>query len=91
MTTLPEVKEAYLNLEQAWLQLAPEIEGRPDSSEHRRTRQDRSKFGAVDAAPFAKTLIPLPNRSARAVWACTSRSKLVSNNRAWSRPDAPKG
>ena len=27
-TALSEVKEAYLNLEQAWLKLAPEIEGR---------------------------------------------------------------
>jgi hypothetical protein len=26
-TTLSEVKEAYLNLEQAWLKLAPELEG----------------------------------------------------------------
>jgi hypothetical protein len=26
-TTILEVKEAYLNLEQGWLQLAPEIEG----------------------------------------------------------------
>jgi hypothetical protein len=26
-TTLAEVKEAYHNLEQGWLQLAPEIEG----------------------------------------------------------------
>ena len=26
-SALPDVKEAYLNLEQAWLQLAPELEG----------------------------------------------------------------
>jgi len=38
-TTLSEVKEAYLNLEQAWLKLAPELEGgrissiNPDSSQ----------------------------------------------------------
>jgi hypothetical protein len=27
MTSLPEVRDAYLNMERAWLELAPELEG----------------------------------------------------------------
>jgi hypothetical protein len=43
-STLAEVKEAYLNLEQAWLQLAPEIEqARPFSIIRKFGTDDQNK------------------------------------------------
>lgn len=50
-TVLPDVKEAYLNLEEAWLQLAQEFEEMPEmpiASEHR--KKDQSQKPGQNAA-----------------------------------------
>jgi hypothetical protein len=44
-TTILELKEAYLNLEQGWLQLAPEIEGGRISSISREPDKSDQKSG----------------------------------------------
>jgi hypothetical protein len=55
-TALAEVKEAYLNLEQGWLQLAPEIEPPNPFSLHcpgeQRGQRPTIRRGSLNHVPF---------------------------------------